>query len=311
MESTALTGHQEAGQALATMSDRLHVQPPVINYITSEYSGTNASDTHTDKPDSCICGNWEVDTELLYICLGPFPSVLPELDLDTPEYQYMLLPPSSSQYSLEEVLQCDALLADHPLLPRLQELVEGNHDSPLVHSLDLSNGLCNGTQEADHLLLTAVNILEKSTVCASNNYNIIEQVDSDCKSSAREISSFCQALLESLSPQGKENKQQPSNFESTSKHTRACTANISKQSCKLLQKEADLAKSNIQFTKKRSSLSDKAATVLRRWLSEHAHHPYPNNDEKEELCLRTGLAPAQLSNWFSNARRRVLTPHLK
>lgn len=208
MEPTALAvaDCQEAGQALTTMSD--HLRPPVINYTAEsqgEYSGADPSETTSAKPDLCICGNWEFDAELLQVCFGPFPSTLPELDLDTPEYRCLLLPASTSHCSLEEELQCDALLASHPLLPHLQELLHWNPESPLVHSPDLAKGLCSGVPEADHLLLTAVNMLGRSDASRSNDY--IEQVDSDCRTSACEISTFCRMLLES--PQGKENKNSP------------------------------------------------------------------------------------------------------
>jgi len=35
-------------------------------------------------------------------------------------------------------------------------------------------------------------------------------------------------------------------------------------------------------------------------------HPYPTEDEKQELMRQTGLQMNQISNWFINARRRQL-----
>jgi len=48
--------------------------------------------------------------------------------------------------------------------------------------------------------------------------------------------------------------------------------------------------------------------MLKTWLLEHADHPYPTEDEKLEFCDRTGLDICQISNWFVNARRRILFP---
>ena len=44
--------------------------------------------------------------------------------------------------------------------------------------------------------------------------------------------------------------------------------------------------------------------LLTHWLLTHAHHPYPTEEEKLELCRQTQLSLNQLNNWFTNARRR-------
>lgn len=51
-----------------------------------------------------------------------------------------------------------------------------------------------------------------------------------------------------------------------------------------------------------------AATTahLKGWLMAHVHHPYPTEDEKRGMCLETKLNMCQVSNWFINARRRIL-----
>lgn len=45
--------------------------------------------------------------------------------------------------------------------------------------------------------------------------------------------------------------------------------------------------------------------TLRRWYTANQHHPYPNQDEKEALCVLTGLKMTQVTTWFANARRRT------
>jgi hypothetical protein len=47
-----------------------------------------------------------------------------------------------------------------------------------------------------------------------------------------------------------------------------------------------------------------AVKILKKWLSEHADHPYPNEREKDDLKNLTGLKRSQISNWLANARRR-------
>lgn len=44
--------------------------------------------------------------------------------------------------------------------------------------------------------------------------------------------------------------------------------------------------------------------ILREWFSAHSLHPYPTDQEKEELSERSGLTIRQVSHWFANARRR-------
>ncbi|KAL5338475.1 hypothetical protein BJX70DRAFT_198275 [Aspergillus crustosus] len=56
--------------------------------------------------------------------------------------------------------------------------------------------------------------------------------------------------------------------------------------------------------KNSSRLSREAVRILKTWLNEHTDHPYPSEDEKEELKLRTGLKRTQITNWLANARRR-------
>lgn len=50
--------------------------------------------------------------------------------------------------------------------------------------------------------------------------------------------------------------------------------------------------------------SRNAVRILKTWLYDHSEHPYPTEQEKGELKLRTGLTQTQISNWLANARRR-------
>ncbi|KAK3940530.1 hypothetical protein QBC46DRAFT_364062 [Diplogelasinospora grovesii] len=62
--------------------------------------------------------------------------------------------------------------------------------------------------------------------------------------------------------------------------------------------------------KRRGNLPKETTDKLRAWFISHLQHPYPTEDEKQELMRQTGLQMNQISNWFINARRRQL-PALK
>ncbi|OAQ97840.1 hypothetical protein LLEC1_00034 [Akanthomyces lecanii] len=58
--------------------------------------------------------------------------------------------------------------------------------------------------------------------------------------------------------------------------------------------------------KRRGNLPKETTDKLRSWFVAHLQHPYPTEDEKQELMRVTGLQMNQISNWFINARRRQL-----
>lgn len=60
--------------------------------------------------------------------------------------------------------------------------------------------------------------------------------------------------------------------------------------------------------KRGGKLPKHITNMLKTWLLEHADHPYPTEDEKIAFCECTGLDICQISNWFVNARRRILVP---
>lgn len=56
--------------------------------------------------------------------------------------------------------------------------------------------------------------------------------------------------------------------------------------------------------RRRGNLPKWATDYLKQWFFDHIAHPYPTEQEKQDLCKITGLGMTQLSNWFINARRR-------
>lgn len=58
-------------------------------------------------------------------------------------------------------------------------------------------------------------------------------------------------------------------------------------------------------TERRSSFPDHARDVLRQWFLDHRLHPFPNEEQKYQLSMRTGLTNKQVSTWFINQRSRT------
>ena len=91
----------------------------------------------------------------------------------------------------------------------------------------------------------------------------------------------------------------------------ALTSDSSCSSCNYNQDNETPIKKEDSCTKQKTKrlhakLPQKATDILKKWLFEHVHNPYPDEDEKEQLSLLTDLTLTQVSNWFINARRRVL-----
>ena len=53
-----------------------------------------------------------------------------------------------------------------------------------------------------------------------------------------------------------------------------------------------------------------AVTVLKKWFHspEHITNPYPTLEEKRQLMMEAGITNTQLTNWFTNARKRIWKP---
>lgn len=73
-----------------------------------------------------------------------------------------------------------------------------------------------------------------------------------------------------------------------------------------VEEPAKMKKPKSKKKRRRGNLPKDVTAVLKEWLKEHSGHPYPTDEEKKSLVEKTQLSLNQISNWFINARRRLL-----
>jgi len=59
-------------------------------------------------------------------------------------------------------------------------------------------------------------------------------------------------------------------------------------------------------SQKKRTFSEETLSILKSWLFRNIMHPYPTDQQKQELVSQTGMSLSQLNNWLINSRRRML-----
>lgn len=95
---------------------------------------------------------------------------------------------------------------------------------------------------------------------------------------------------------------------STPNHTTSATTTTTTATTTAAATSTTTTSSN---KRRRGNLPKAVTAILRDWLSRHKKHPYPTEEEKAALAAETNLNLNQISNWFINARRRILQPMLE
>lgn len=59
---------------------------------------------------------------------------------------------------------------------------------------------------------------------------------------------------------------------------------------------------------KKQNFSAQQTQILKQWFVKNADNPYLKEENRKELSEATGLDQRQVSNWFTNVRKRVWQP---
>nr|CCA15629.1 conserved hypothetical protein [Albugo laibachii Nc14]CCA16311.1 conserved hypothetical protein [Albugo laibachii Nc14] len=80
-----------------------------------------------------------------------------------------------------------------------------------------------------------------------------------------------------------------------------------------MQSSSETSQSLNNCKKARRELPPQTVALLKGWMlsPEHIKHPYPTDADKQILLKQTGLNMKQLTNWFTNARKRIWKPMMR
>ncbi|OQR81908.1 hypothetical protein THRCLA_11300, partial [Thraustotheca clavata] len=78
-------------------------------------------------------------------------------------------------------------------------------------------------------------------------------------------------------------------------------------------KENDESNVSTEERKPRRELPPATVAILKTWMlsPDHVKHPYPTDEDKKMLLEKTGINMKQLTNWFTNARKRIWKPMMR
>jgi len=144
---------------------------------------------------------------------------------------------------------------------------------------------CEDSEAEDFMTI----FIEGLKICRSELEKMDTLSDEFCASYLDALKTTSQVLQEET--KGIEMKRKSVDFEMENTHTEETT-------------------SSPNGKKRRGNLPKPATNLLKKWLFDHLYHPYPLEEEKAMLSSQTGLSLNQISNWFINARRRILQPML-
>lgn len=60
---------------------------------------------------------------------------------------------------------------------------------------------------------------------------------------------------------------------------------------------------------KNSKLEAAKMIPLQKWLLDNFDSPYPEGDVKAQLAKEAGMTVGQVTNWYINARERIIKRH--
>ena len=212
---------------------------------------------------------------------------------------------TKTQTASESITDHQAIV-QHPLLPLISSILRKHANQTVISASECTLlRTFNSKSEMDIFMREAVSLATQLSEDKSNIGNLMQSIDNEGSYFTSEMSMFCRNLLQpDLVPTGdsSEHTCNPIQQSPMANHNPP----IAKD--KVAKENKSKIKSVHKVGKKHARLSQRSTQILREWLLEHADNPFPNDNEKDVLCLRTGLSLSKLNTWFVNSRRRILAP---
>lgn len=282
----------------------IHAQYPQI-YRNEEILGSTGQ---LNFPENLQCVNNSASPSFApQAPLTEIPGLLDSRDIEVIEEIVKLDGTSQSpQKEVNEASYMRDVMAKSPLMPKVEDAV-GNLTEPENVALLRAEAMQCGIRHVDDILLEALRVLSvdpslrklqaaldaEAEILYSQTMDhqptLVEEAK-QTRNTEIDTSTFMQA----------EEKNKRYN-----KKVKRCNT-VSEKKIIKLELLVDNETRLDQKRKKREKTSPFSQKILKQWLFTHSYHPYPNDEEKTELCYQTNLTLQQLNNWFINARRRIL-----
>lgn len=273
--------HAPSGYTTQSSSYRhaSQVNPQTGNYNFTKVSNTNKAKQNKSKASQSKVGAKSSGESTYFLNKG---IQVPQFEVtDSQAFQQFLLNMQKYQpLQTEELSSEQEVLAHQIRISPIFSHVLGlcNHSVRSGMKLPLPEVFsCTKSTKAESLLN-----VEQAIILLVNNWRqLMDTCISQIESATKEADEYCKShhIHELFEPE-------------LSSHTQA----------------KGVPKPSSKEVKKRGKLPSSATDVLKAWIIQNFDHPYPSDEDKTMLSRLTNIDVTQVTNWFTNIRKRVWQP---
>ena len=288
----------------------IHAQFPPV-YRNEEILGSTGQ---LNFPENLQCANIVPQPFAApQISLMEVPGFLDSQDIEVIEEIVKLddtpVPQSPQKEICEASYMRDVVMSKSPLMPQIEDAV-GELTEPENVDLLRAEAMQCGIRHVDDILLEALRVLSVDPSLRKLQAALDAEAEILYSQTKEHQPNLIKEAKEARNNAATDKKNQK--LSKVIKSSPKCTTGSERKMRKVIKVESDSCTSKEAGVrldpkrKKREKTSPTSQKLLKQWLFAHSYHPYPNDEEKSELCYQTNLTLQQLNNWFINARRRIL-----